>query len=202
MEEKTLIDGKFSKTNLLSIIAGIIAMATLLYSIWWWQRTKSGLEWLTGHATTLSEAIDSGYFTSFIVAGIPMLILAVVFYFWMSRCKLTVTSKRVYGVAAFGKRVDLPIDMISATASGAFNSITVATSSGRISFWLMTNRNEVLNTISDQLIKRQSAHSTTTIKQEIPQSNADELKKYKDLLDSGVISQAEFDAKKKQLLGL
>ena len=33
-------------------------------------------------------------------------------------------------------------------------------------------------------------------------SNADELKKYKDLLDSGIISQEEFDAKKKQLLGL
>ena len=33
-------------------------------------------------------------------------------------------------------------------------------------------------------------------------SNADELKKYKDLLDSGVITQEEFDAKKKQLLGL
>lgn len=33
-------------------------------------------------------------------------------------------------------------------------------------------------------------------------SNADELKKYKELLDSGVISQEEFDAKKKQLLGL
>ncbi len=32
--------------------------------------------------------------------------------------------------------------------------------------------------------------------------NADELKKYKDLLDSGVISQNEFDAKKKQILGL
>lgn len=32
--------------------------------------------------------------------------------------------------------------------------------------------------------------------------NADELKKYKDLYDSGVISQEEFDAKKKQLLGL
>jgi hypothetical protein len=34
------------------------------------------------------------------------------------------------------------------------------------------------------------------------QSNADEMKKYKELLDSGVISQEEFDAKKKQLLGL
>ena len=33
-------------------------------------------------------------------------------------------------------------------------------------------------------------------------SNADELKKYKDLLDSGVITQEEFDEKKKQLLGL
>lgn len=33
-------------------------------------------------------------------------------------------------------------------------------------------------------------------------SAADELKKYKELLDSGVITQEEFDAKKKQLLGL
>ena len=33
-------------------------------------------------------------------------------------------------------------------------------------------------------------------------SMADELKKFKDLLDSGVITQEEFDAKKKQLLGL
>lgn len=33
-------------------------------------------------------------------------------------------------------------------------------------------------------------------------SNADELKKYKELLDSGVISHEEFEAKKKQILGL
>ena len=33
-------------------------------------------------------------------------------------------------------------------------------------------------------------------------SVADELKKFKELLDMGVISQDEFDAKKKQLLGL
>ena len=33
-------------------------------------------------------------------------------------------------------------------------------------------------------------------------SSADELKKFKELLDCGVISQEEFDAKKKQLLGL
>lgn len=33
-------------------------------------------------------------------------------------------------------------------------------------------------------------------------NNADEIKKYKDLLDSGVITQEEFEAKKKQLLDL
>ena len=33
-------------------------------------------------------------------------------------------------------------------------------------------------------------------------SSADELKKYKDLLDQGIITQEEFDTKKKQLLGL
>lgn len=33
-------------------------------------------------------------------------------------------------------------------------------------------------------------------------SPAEELKKFKELLDSGVITQEEFDAKKKQLLGL
>lgn len=33
-------------------------------------------------------------------------------------------------------------------------------------------------------------------------SGADEIKKYKDLMDNGVITQEEFEAKKKQLLGL
>ena len=33
-------------------------------------------------------------------------------------------------------------------------------------------------------------------------SSADELKKFKELLDSGIISQEEFEAKKKQLLNL
>lgn len=33
-------------------------------------------------------------------------------------------------------------------------------------------------------------------------SSADEIKKFKELLDSGIITQEEFDAKKKQLLGI
>lgn len=46
-----------------------------------------------------------------------------------------------------------------------------------------------------------SKHETATTVQVAP-SPADEIKKFKELLDSGIISQEEFDAKKKQLLGL
>jgi len=35
-----------------------------------------------------------------------------------------------------------------------------------------------------------------------PASGADEIKKYKELMDSGIITQEEFEAKKKQILGL
>lgn len=70
---------------------------------------------------------------------------------------------------------------------------------------MIDNRNDIHEAVSKLLVERQGkekAVTTTTIKQEIPQSNADELKKYKELLDSGVITQEEFNAKKKQLLGL
>ena len=46
------------------------------------------------------------------------------------------------------------------------------------------------------------AKTEVAIQHNEPTSYADELKKYKELLDSGVISQEEFDAKKKQLLVL
>ena len=65
---------------------------------------------------------------------------------------------------------------------------------------MLKNRDELHEEISKLLIGRQE--KSAVIKQETPQSTANELKKYKALLDSGTITQAEFDAKKKQLLGL
>lgn len=52
----------------------------------------------------------------------------------------------------------------------------------------------------DEIKRQKSAPQTTTVVQQT--SAADELKKFKELLDMGVITQEEFDAKKKQLLGL
>jgi len=124
-----------------------------------------------------------------------------VVYLGMKKCELTVTDKRVYGSAMFGRRVDLPLDMINAVATSAGNGIAVTTASGAIKFLMIVNKDEIHKEISKLLVERQNKPAAT-IKQEMPQSNAEELKKYKDLLDGGTITQEEFDAKKRQLLGL
>ena len=140
----------------------------------------------------------------FFWSGVVFGITGLIFLFANNKDSITATDKRVYGTAIWGKRVDLPLDMISAVSTGFPNKISVATSSGYIKFIMIDNNNEVQEEISKLLIKRQEkgATATTAIKQENPQSNADELQKYKNLLDNGTITQEEFEAKKKQLLGL
>lgn len=60
----------------------------------------------------------------------------------------------------------------------------------------LTNAESVKNVIIDKKNNVQNHINNANM------SAADELKKYKELLDSGVISQPEFEAKKKQILGL
>ena len=59
------------------------------------------------------------------------------------------------------------------------------------------NENKMLNTILNKFIVSKENTQDTTLA-----GTADELKKFKELLDSGVITQEEFDSKKKQLLDL
>lgn len=133
--------------------------------------------------------------------GLALIIIGVSLFVSVQKMALVVTDRRVYGQAMFGKRVDLPVDLISAVGTSFLNGILVSTSSGKICFLGVENKNEIHDEISKLLMARQEKASPT-IKQEISQSNAGELKKFKELLDSGVITQEEFDAKKKQLLGL
>lgn len=132
------------------------------------------------------------------------LLVGIFVYLWLRSYELTVTDKRIYGRVAWGKRVDLPVDSISATSTIKFlKGVTVATSSGKISFLVIKNAEEIYNTINKLIIERQQKKSNSVPIVSAPTiDEADKLKKYKDLLDSGVITQEEFDAKKQQLLGL
>ena len=137
----------------------------------------------------------------------PVMVLSLIgglIYLWLRSYELTITDKRIYGNVAWGKRVDLPVDSVSATASiSLFKGVSISTSSGKISFLAIKNAAEIYNIVSGLLIERQQEKAKSAPIIETPKSDeADQLKKYKELLDSGIITQEEFDAKKKQLLGL
>ena len=102
------------------------------------------------------------------------------FAVWMfSNVELVITDRRAYGRASFGRRIDLPLDSITAIGMSFMKG------------------DEFYEVVGKLLMARQ-----TNSEVQASHSSADELKKYKELLDTGVISQDEFDAKKKQLLSL
>ena len=134
---------------------------------------------------------------------IPVLIVA--FILWLiSKNQLVVTDKRISGKAAFGKQVDLPVDSVSSVATlKLIKGLAIYTASGKVSFWAISNRDAIYKVISDLVIARQSkAAAPAVVQQSAIGDYTEELKKIKELLDMGVISQEEFDAKKKQILGL
>lgn len=135
-------------------------------------------------------------------ASVVAVFLAFAVWIWISKYEIAITDERVYGRVAFGKHVNFSIDSVFAVEMGAFKRLSFETSSGRISFMLIKNRDEIKKCICDLLTERKQNKTTAAPEINSPASNADELKKYKDLLDDGIISQKEFDAKKKQLLGL
>jgi len=150
----------------------------------------------------------NGNFLLFVT--LPAILVALVFsgtlllFRWIiSKNQLIVTDKRISGKAAFGKQIDLPIDSISSVGTiKLIKGLSISTASGNVSFWGIGNRDEIYKVISDLIIARQTKSSA---KEEKTTNNSDyteELKKIKDLLDAGIITQEEFDAKKKQILGL
>lgn len=213
MDEKIIIKSERFNVKKVAAIIVIIGFALLIayavfdtikYSDNFNELAAKNYDWFD-YSSPLDMALkqDGGFIVAFLLP-VVFAIIAFIVYRAYSKIELTVTDKRVFGCATFGKRVNLPLDAISAVGTSSMKGIDVTTASGAIKFKFILNRDELHKAISKLLVERQSkpTAATTTIKQEIPQSNADELKKYKDLLDNGVITQEEFEAKKKQLLGL
>ena len=120
----------------------------------------------------------------------------------------------VYKSHGHKEQLRLPIDkvdsvmVIQSVADNIRGGKTVCfgTASGRIKFICVQNAEEFVNEVNKQIEEHKSTFAAgKTAEPNVPSpalSNADELKKYKDLLDMGAITQEEFDEKKKQLLGL
>lgn len=228
MDDK-IIEAKFQKNILawtLLVIGIVLLVVSLLFAVNEYNtRTYYDSYYIFGvyESKTKTAAERYGSFGNYITSELieficfeggldywsaPVFYLSVIvlllagFFFWkMSRGKLLITSKKVTGKASFGKQIDLSLSQISSVALGTCRQLSIGTSSGNIHFWFIKNRNEVYTALSD-LIAKVQVENADQIPVDPLSSTANELKKYKELLDSGVITQEEFNAKKKQLLGL
>lgn len=191
MNEKILAEGSNNAKKFLSTMTAIGAVLAFLVVVvypfvlgggletflwWWWQ----GL-----------------------ILVIPYVIVVALIYFAMCKTELVVTDKRVYGKTAWGKRVDLPLDSVSAIGSfQTLKGVSISTASGQINFKLIKNSDAIYQTVSRLLLERQQGKSVSMVADTSKSDDVEQLQKLKGLLNSGVITQEEFDAKKKQLLGL
>lgn len=155
-----------------------------------------------------------------LIIVVAIICIPIIIYFinryLANRCSLTVTDNQIYGnvnILFSSKKLQMPLDKLDniMTSNGIIDkirggeTIIVSSNSGKIKFPYVYNAAEFVNAT----LAAKEQHNASKAPQQIaantpvvPQSNTDELKKYKDLLDSGVITQEEFDSKKKQLLGL
>lgn len=204
MKEQILIKSQRGNIKKIAIIISTLLSAILIFIFIY--RIKQLKEWkikeIQYFGNSYSNYISDPYIITSVIVFIIIWIIAIIFITAFSKTELFVTDTKVYGITVFNKRIDLPIDMITAVGTGFFNTITISTASGVIKFSYLKNRDKIHECINNLLMNRQKKenNSKPTIKQEIPLSNADELKKYKELLDMGVITQEEFNTKKRQLL--
>ena len=194
MEEKVLIK------SIVDVKSKIIMISTAIFCLF------VGIMFLAS-ISSVDSSIGSIY-GLYIVLGSSFLLiglLIIIIFAIHSKCELQITENSVRGKTIFGKEVVLPLYMVSAYSTRNFLSvIAVSTSSGVTKFSLIGNYREIGNVLSKKINERQNdAARPSIVNAPVNQNNSiDDLKKFKDLLDSGIITQEEFDAKKKQLLGL
>ena len=216
--EKNIIEGKLVSIKKIAIIifAVIAVVACSIVFSWrysfvveqvsnWDPEWDWVIEEYGENITPLTVYLKSDGPLEVLSCVIGAALISFLFYIIFNKTELIVTDKRVFGKAAFGKRVDIPLDAISSVGTAFMNTIAVTSASGAIKFSLLKNRDEVHAAISKLIMERQEqkvANTSVTSDSTAPKSNIDDLKKLKELLDSDIITQEEFDAKKKQLLGL
>lgn len=146
------------------------------------------------------------YYGYIALLGTIALIVGIVIKISTENCEIAVTDKAVFGKIAHGKNVNIPLNQINAINRTFFNGFSI-TSIGNISnFYCIENCDEVIKTIAylltclrqniDQIAQSAIANSETAA-----YCVAERLKKIKELMDIGAITQEEFDAKKKEILG-
>lgn len=219
MDEKILIKSEMNpKTKIaLSIVTSALSVITLIFVLllcipyehnesyrylgewFYYTQSRSGFSYAFDNT---AYSLHDKCLTFFILACVffALSIVSLLVLLATRKCELTITEKNVRGKTLWGKEVILPLYMVSAYSTRKFlSTITVSTSSGITKFTSIKNCAEIGKILSEKINERQDS----TIASATSQNNSmDDIAKLKALLDQGIVTQEEFDAKKKQILGL
>ncbi|MBB1108931.1 PH domain-containing protein [Limosilactobacillus sp. pH52_RY] len=116
------------------------------------------------------------------------------------------TNKRVifldHGLIYGSKSTDIPLDMINSVSySKGLMLGSIAVTNGVITTQIENMQSYSAKKMAET-IKQAAADFKQTSAQSSPGSNLSELRELKKLLDDGIITEEEFAAKKKQILGI
>lgn len=228
MEQNVLVKGLPEKnkvgTIVLSVAAGILVLAFVVafyvfeycegyeyfgfgYGGWyyWCVIYDSFPEFYS--AEFFNFACYYGYIT---ILGILALIAGILIRALTEKCQITVTDTEIQGTLVGGKQVTIPVNQVNAIQRASFNGVTVGAIGRVCSFYCFSNREEIMKAMAYLLANMSGRQSAPQhVPQSAPQSaapavgiDAEKLLKMKQLLDAGILTQEEFDAKKKELLEL
>ena len=144
------------------------------------------------------------YFQEGLFFVIIILILFVVFgitnllYSRDKKTELSILDNAIIGKKSNGKTVQFLLKDIKSVETTKKHGLKIMGSGIRYDIHLIQNAEEMKNIMMDMLAEVQHEQPVMAV----VGSSANDIKEYKELLDAGIITQEEFDAKNKQLLGL
>ena len=208
MEENIIIKGKkiWFKFRILFLllanyIGGQIIFRLKTQDFFNSVKLKSAL-WVKENLHALDDMLASALLP-YRVAWVVLFVLIIAYYFYGIRTMVTVTDKRVYGRNGLGKKVDVSLGDISLVRLASHKGVAIVTDTKTIRFPFLKNRKMIYEEINKLLTEKDKPQVSETLDEGVKTSvNIEEIKKYKELLNMGAITQEEFDAKKKQLLNL
>ena len=180
MEEKIIVKGRFNKNSI------------------FWMNFLPSFGMIAAIAFVMGLILKSSMSLLFIVAGLGSSIGAS--YSATKNNVFYLSDKRFYYQKAKTVKEAVLEDVVSYSIVNG--SVVIQTQIEKITVKYLENVNEFTNVWKNMNMEKKQKESTAGTYQATNYGSADELKKFKELLDSGIISQEEFDAKKKQLLGL
>lgn len=134
----------------------------------------------------------------FVAALVLIMLVFQVLTLLEKKKKIIIEKRGVICTGSLGKEIVFPIKRSLTVKKGLFNGIRVKSPEHRYYILSVSNGKEIVDVVNNIKSEIQKALSDSKAKT----SATEELLKLKELLDAGVITQDEFDAKKKAYLNL